>query len=193
MRSLLFTLTAASFALSAGASTLASFDFSGGPDTFRGFDSTVQIWLGYGYTSNVFSPYSFTPDDRGKTFSATEASDPGFRAMVDHLTSGTDDYLWLYSSTPSGGGSGFGRPESEFFALRLGDGPDLAGFCIENFEMRLDDLQISYADGWTTYTYAGKISVMGQPVPEPSLGTLCLTAALIALAARRRSLFPWRS
>jgi len=94
------------------------------------------------------------------------------------LTNGSDDYFWLVSGTALGGG-GIAMLESRFFGLK----PDLEGFSIESMELRLDKLSMSYDDGWTSYTCAGRLSVLGQPVPDTNVGMLCLAGVLVGFAA----------
>lgn len=186
-KSLFFTIIAACSLSSASAIPLATYNFSIGPDGTSSDDPHVIIWAGYGFTNNVFGSTWVSKADAGKTFSATAASDPGFRDVVALLTNGADDVFWFWRG-PGIGGAGTGNLESRFFTFTQGGAPDLAGYAIDSMELHLDTFTVGPAYGGTGYSISGTLSILGQPVPDTSVGTLCLASVFIGFAAVRRRL-----
>lgn len=186
-KSLLFTIVAACSLSSASAITLATYNFSTGPDGPSGKDPHLQFWVGYGFTNNVFDSIWVSKADAGKTLSVTATSDPGFRDVVALLTNGTDEDFWFCWGTETGS-AGIGMKESRFFTFTQGGAPDLAGYTIDSIELHLDTFTVGPAYGGTGYSTSGTISILGQPVPDTSVGTLCLASVFIGFAAVRRRL-----
>jgi len=158
------------------------FTVSGGvSDIFTEFKPTLAIAPAeVGPGPNVSSPAtnaslfggtSVTPADVGRTFTATQSSDPNFTEFVTLLTSGKPNKVTL--------SFGAGKVEnSELFLTKtnplFGQETDLFGSEIDSIDLRIDSLTLKTpgtdpnSNGvWTDYSFSGVAILEGEPVPEP--------------------------
>jgi hypothetical protein len=146
--------------------------------------------------AGLFDSYSFSPADVGRTFVITQAEDPDFNNAVSWLTDGvSEEVSYDVMTYPEGGGGGQILSEANMFSpLPVGaNGIDLAGFNIDNFTLRIDQVILNSpgmdpnSDGnWTDVYVAAVLLVNGTPVPEP--GSVALAALALGcawLGARR--------
>ncbi len=154
-------------------SVMYSFGKSGGPE--RVFDALVM-----------------TSADAGKTFTiSSDLDDVHFSGLVLALTSGRDDMYDRQFKLVGGGSTSYqSRASVLFSAVSLGY-PDLRGYEIESFTLRVDSLSIQSPGSdpnqnglWTDTV--GQFTLGIYAVPEPSACAMVMVAAGLLLIQRMR-------
>jgi hypothetical protein len=167
-----------------------------------GIINEAEFWFGgppysFNYpTQPLFNQIFFGTNDVGRTFTiASSADDPNFNFVVNTLTNGVDQTLAVLIGLTNGTGSLFPFPESQLFA-GVGTGPDLIGYQIQSFGLRVDSLSFQSpgsnpnSDGnWTDYSEQFTLSIYGSQVPEPSSVAVVLLGGGILLYLRKRRRF----
>ncbi len=143
---------------------------------------------------HLFDGISFGTQDVGRVFTiASPLDDPDFGSVTTALTNGSNDEIfWLFTA---GGGSGGVNLESDLFAAIDKSGPDLLGYQIQSFSLRIDRLTFESpgrnpnGDGiWTDWRGQVTLTIEASQIPEPSCTCLALLAlAVLAMGHRKRS------
>ena len=129
-------------------------------------------------------------DDIGQTFTVANGS-AEFSNLVYWLTNGLDGELDLFALGPDGSGGGDLFSESSIQKL-YGNGPDFAGFVIEEISLTVDNLILEYpvtipfapeeGPNWNYYDYDVTLSFNG--IPEPA--TIVLLGLGTAMLRRKK-------
>jgi hypothetical protein len=190
-------LCAAAWLIPAGAAAdpvvLASIPVSSNGITAGGTTGYVTFAMGWG--NWLFTEHPITSASVGTTFVADRSNDPQFAEIARKMTNGRHSYTEvLFGAAPmSGGGTGWGS-EAQMYQL----GPaaiDFRGATITALTLRVDAFDVSPSTDWpgmNTFSFAGRLSVLGEgvfdpaPVPEPATLTLLTTGVVGIYAARRR-------
>jgi len=140
-------------------------------------------------------PVAITSDDLGGNFLSLTPADLPFDAVVDALTNGENDIVWLIISLQSEAQHG---AVGDFESLIFFDDPDgtaqvdLQGYEIHQVDFGLDRFVLSSpgedpnGDGiWTDYDVSMSLAVWGLAIPEPGPHLLCLQELVLFAVARR--------
>ncbi len=123
----------------------------------------------------LFEGTIVTPSDVGRTFTATQATDPDFNNFIALLTDGEPNRIDVDFKALNGGGAGIGASESFLF---FGNDPnriDFSGNTINSVSLRINSLTVANPPvenpgGFAINSLSGSVtlSVDSEPVPEPS-------------------------
>ena len=147
-------------------------------------------WISSPPSCYVLLDQVLTPDDIGKTFKISTASDPDFQSIAATLTDGVDNE-WSFSQFSNLNG-GVGLPVSAAFPN--GGGPDFLGDAITEIDLTVNDLvfrQVLLPSSLTTFDIFTEarpdvtISVQGNDVPEPRPLPLVIACSGIFLFFRK--------
>ncbi|MFL6543388.1 MAG: hypothetical protein ACJ8I9_09480 [Chthoniobacterales bacterium] len=136
---------------------------------------------------------TITPADVGTTFTITAATDPDFIVFRDMITNGVDNnFGYSVDDLPTAGSMGIGWTEGNLFApgthsfgpgnfSSIGQiaGPDFAGYDITAFTLTINSFTLSSGGGFNSYDFRATATIVGAPVPEPSLGALLLSGGAL--------------
>lgn len=166
------------------------------PRPFPPLPADVQLWSGV----------RFTPDDVGRSYVASVATDPQFAGAVDFLTDGNLNTIYfpnpIHYTIPNGGGTlAQGQLISDQQALfdSTPNSPiDLRGATISSISMELNEFSFdvvpslpSHPPGITFYRYYRKSTITFEgTIPEPSglaIGAIGLVGLKRRLQHRLRS------
>jgi len=140
----------------------------------------------------LFVGTSITAADVGRTFTATQESDPNFNEFAALLTNGKLNKVTLsFGSGTLGSGDLFLTKSGRLFVQNTG----FFGTTIDSVSLRVDSLTLNSPGvnpngngDWTDYSFSGVAIVDGEPVPEPvsALSTLAFGLGVIGFARRRQ-------
>jgi hypothetical protein len=138
-------------------------------------------------SGRIFTGFSFTTSDVGKTVTITPANDSNFNAFTSLLTDGiSEDYVtfWFIPS-PAQNESGQGWHEPMVAWGNDADPRiDLHGSTIASYSLTLNSLTVQ--NGPTTSTFNAQITfTASDSVPEPS-SAMMLPVAAAGMIVRRR-------
>jgi len=135
----------------------------------------------------LFVGTSITAADVGRTFTATQESDPNFNEFAALLTNGKSNKVTLsFGSGKLGSGDLFLTKSGRLFVQNTG----FFGTTIDSVSLRVDSLTLNSPGvnpngngDWTDYSFSGVAIVDGEPVPEPvsALSTLAFGLGVIGL------------
>jgi hypothetical protein len=119
----------------------------------------------------LFQGTSITPDDVGRTFTVSEATDANFKDFTANLTDGKPEKITLSFGSGEVRGSELSISKS---GNLFGGQPDLKVNTIDSIDFRVNSLTLDTpgtnpnGDGvWTNYSFDGTVSVNGQPIVDP--------------------------
>jgi uncharacterized repeat protein (TIGR03803 family) len=132
---------------------------------------TFGYWSGLtGPTHGIFDQFVLTTNDIGKVFTISGADDPDFSFLVSILTNGRSDSVGDSIATGRCGESE-STDESRFFSPLPpgGNNVDFAGFHIDHFALRVDDLAFVHSGEWTDMSWNLLLFVNSEPWSAPRI------------------------
>ena len=146
-------------------------------------------------TAPLFVGTSITPADVGRTFTATEASDPNFNDFAALLTNGKLNKVTLAFCTGTLGNSDLSLTK---VGDSFGQNVSLFGSTIDSISLKIDSLtldtpgiDVNGTGAWTDYSFVGTAVIEGEPIPVPEpisvISTLAFGIGVIVFGHKRQA------